>query len=550
MATRRAPPLRAEHCAYTPPPPAPASAPPQGLGQKLAGWEHACRLCEVLVRKGEAIWPVRKPEGMGVNPGGIRATEFSWCHVACARAHGGEAGLGGLERMACPFFARAGACAHGDACFYSHDAAAPVGAAAAATSATGGTAPPKKSGTWRRRRVRNNCKVGCLRRWLLGEFGLEALRAGGGVLDIAGGKGELAFELENLNRVPVTVVDPRPMNLGKFRRKLAAGLYWRNPLMHAHIDAGVTPTSAPRAPRHLRCLFDAPLLAALPLAARPARCDGVCLAGLRRSLRLDRGSSCSCRACAALDRDMDEEDDDEDGGRGRGDDGAPAPAQEEEEEGAGGGSEATTAWAAAFAAAQERGGVLSWTRKGLVGKAQAAEAGVAYASEEQAEAAAAAAAAKTAATAASTGGGGGAGRAGAASAGGASALLVPEQEREEESEGHVLGAAHEALAALLGCSVVVGMHPDQAVGPLLAFAIAARKPFACVPCCVYSRDFGRRRLPGADPGVQVRSYEQLVEHLRSLHPDVRVLDLDFEGKNKLLYWRPDDSLGDLGPGDC
>jgi hypothetical protein len=540
MATRRAPPLRAAHCAYTPPPPAPASAPPQGLGQKLAGWEHACRLCEALVRKGEAIWPVRKPEGKSINPGGIRATEFSWCHVACARAHGGEAGLAGLERMACPFFARAGACAHGDACFYSHDAA--PGGAAAATSAAGGD-PPKKSGTWRRRRVRNNCKVGCLRRWLLDEFGVALLSEGGGVLDIAGGKGELAFELENLNRVPVTVVDPRPLNLGKFRRKLAAGLYWRNPLMHAHIDAGVTPETAPRAPRHLRCLFDAPLLAALPLAARPARCDGVCLAGLRRSLRLGRGSSCSCRACAALDREMDE--DEEDGGGGRGDDGAPAPAQEEE--GAGGGSEAAAAWAAAFAAAQERGGVLSWTRKGLVGKAQAAEAGVAYASEEQAEAAAAAAA--KAVTAASTGGGGGAGRAGGASAGGASALLVPEQEGEEESEGHVLGAPHEALAALLGCSVVVGMHPDQAVGPLLAFAIAARKPFACVPCCVYSRDFGRRRLPGADPGVQVRSYEQLVAHLRSLHPGVRVLDLDFEGKNKLLYWRPDND-SDPGLGDC
>ena len=80
-------------------------------------------------------------------------------------------------------------------------------------------------------------------------------------------------------------------------------------------------------------------------------------------------------------------------------------------------------------------------------------------------------------------------------------------------------------------------------------AIAARKPFACVPCCVYSRDFGRRRLPGADPGVQVRSYEQLVAHLRSLHPGVRVLDLDFEGKNKLLYWRPDND-SDPGLGDC
>ena len=31
------------------------------------------------------------------------------------------------------------------------------------------------------------------------------------VLDVAGGKGELAFELLNLSNVPATVVDPRPV---------------------------------------------------------------------------------------------------------------------------------------------------------------------------------------------------------------------------------------------------------------------------------------------------------------------------------------------------
>lgn len=35
------------------------------------------------------------------------------------------------------------------------------------------------------------------------------------MLDIAGGKGDLAFELVNLNRIPATVVDPRPLKLDK-----------------------------------------------------------------------------------------------------------------------------------------------------------------------------------------------------------------------------------------------------------------------------------------------------------------------------------------------
>jgi len=40
-----------------------------------------------------------------------------------------------------------------------------------------------------------------------------------GVLDVGGGHGEVAFQLVNLNRVPATVVDPRPLRLRRFARK-------------------------------------------------------------------------------------------------------------------------------------------------------------------------------------------------------------------------------------------------------------------------------------------------------------------------------------------
>ena len=61
-------------------------------------------------------------------------------------------------------------------------------------------------------------------RFLLDEFGDAVLRRGSGVLDVAGGKGEVAFELVNLNGIPATVVDPRPLCLTHFCRWLLVGL--------------------------------------------------------------------------------------------------------------------------------------------------------------------------------------------------------------------------------------------------------------------------------------------------------------------------------------
>jgi hypothetical protein len=76
------------------------------------------------------------------------------------------------------------------------------------------------------------------------------------------------------------------------------------------------------------------------------------------------------------------------------------------------------------------------------------------------------------------------------------------------------------------------MHGDQGVEHAINFALQNNKPFACLPCCVYRKQFPRRR-------ESVRTYEDLVEHLMSLHPDIRALEMDFEGKNVLLYWLAD-----------
>ena len=47
--------------------------------------------------------------------------------------------------------------------------------------------------------------------FLIETYGIERLRSGAGVLDVAGGAGGVAFELAFRWRIPCTVVDPRPL---------------------------------------------------------------------------------------------------------------------------------------------------------------------------------------------------------------------------------------------------------------------------------------------------------------------------------------------------
>lgn len=58
-------------------------------------------------------------------------------------------------------------------------------------------------------------------------------------------------------------------------------------------------------------------------------------------------------------------------------------------------------------------------------------------------------------------------------------------------------------------SLLVGLHPDQAAESIVRFATNTRKPFAIVPCCVYSNEpqFRARRLRD---GTRVTSYEHLL----------------------------------------
>jgi ubiquinone/menaquinone biosynthesis C-methylase UbiE len=55
--------------------------------------------------------------------------------------------------------------------------------------------------------------------WLVDTYGTERLNQGSGVLDVAGGRGALSFELCVKHGVKVTLVEPRPFKLNRLQHK-------------------------------------------------------------------------------------------------------------------------------------------------------------------------------------------------------------------------------------------------------------------------------------------------------------------------------------------
>jgi hypothetical protein len=113
---------------------------------------------------------------------------------------------------------------------------------------------------------------------------------------------------------------------------------------------------------------------------------------------------------------------------------------------------------------------------------------------------------------------------------------------------------------LSASSVLVGMHPDQVTEAIVDVAIRYQKPFAAVPCCVFTNLFPERvmRIPtcgnevGQDNDASrsssgfgaedcdlkyksVQTYEEFIEYLVAKHGSIRTFELPFLGRNKVVY---------------
>mmetsp|Transcript_29133 Transcript_29133/g.61957 ORF Transcript_29133/g.61957 Transcript_29133/m.61957 type:complete len:356 (+) Transcript_29133:71-1138(+) len=94
--------------------------------------------------------------------------------------------------------------------------------------------------------------------------------------------------------------------------------------------------------------------------------------------------------------------------------------------------------------------------------------------------------------------------------------------------------------AINNCSLLCGLHPDQATEPIVTLALRLNVPFAIAPCCVMPSLFPNRvqRRFNHDP---VRSYSSFCQYLLDMAPsekeeDEFVVDyLPFVGRNKVIY---------------
>eukprot|EP01060_Flectonema_neradi_P010006 TRINITY_DN1714_c0_g2_i4.p1 TRINITY_DN1714_c0_g2~~TRINITY_DN1714_c0_g2_i4.p1 ORF type:complete len:675 (+),score=98.43 TRINITY_DN1714_c0_g2_i4:76-2100(+) len=97
--------------------------------------------------------------------------------------------------------------------------------------------PPSDKGTIQKRGQSNNAgKDGrhtAVRRLIMSEFDLQT---GETIVEVAGGKGILSIELQNLENIPCTLIEPRndlDAGLESFSRKLKLNMYHRSPVLGA-----------------------------------------------------------------------------------------------------------------------------------------------------------------------------------------------------------------------------------------------------------------------------------------------------------------------------
>ena len=368
--------------------------------------------------------------------------------------------------------------------------------------------PPVPTFGARRRNVGNKAKCSVFRRWVLQTFGHAFLCSGAGVLDVAGGKGELAFELLNVSGVPVTVVDPRPMRLDTYARKFRAGFYHKN-RAPAVVASVLRPADAPlAAPKHCRVYFFPDAWREPELEKRRAATFASWRVAhetrwSRRGLVLDEGS---------------EQGEEGSGGAMTFRDDVSNTSRSETGDGSDGDKNVSTrSLSARYRARGDvarqrclfetkrrelfespmdsalREDVLPFTKKEETTLVRDSDAdSLAY-----------------------------------------DTRLVPESMDADET----FSTLEQTLSE---CSIVLGMHPDQATDAIVDFALERGKPFAVVPCCTYSKEFPKRRRPPspANPngGGLVTTHKHLVEYLLAKAPGLcRTATLPFGGMNTVVY---------------
>ena len=130
-------------------------------------------------------------------------------------------GTMGTKRAPCKYWLNQGRCHKGDLCAYAHASRETQAAWISERKrrrralATVDGDPHAEGGGAKTKAARARVFVD----WLVETFGAEALSRGSGVLDVAGGRGDVSFELHTKRGVPCTLVEPRPRKLNRMQHK-------------------------------------------------------------------------------------------------------------------------------------------------------------------------------------------------------------------------------------------------------------------------------------------------------------------------------------------
>eukprot|EP01134_Creolimax_fragrantissima_P002663 CFRG2663T1 len=114
--------------------------------------------------------------------------------------------------------------------------------------------PKQMKRGYSRQRIRNKSRATAFRKFLINTYGIDLLKNGRGVLDVAAGRGLLSYELVNLNDIPTLRIEPRNTTAGsRFRFLLEKGAFHRNKSI-----GGVTSEFGNRmaVPKQLRICLD------------------------------------------------------------------------------------------------------------------------------------------------------------------------------------------------------------------------------------------------------------------------------------------------------
>ena len=489
---------------------------------KTARWTSQCPNCHTQIESGSPIVPLAGDGG-----------RIQWVHADCLPAQYST-------KAECPHWIRRGVCHLGPGkCMFTHPK----------KPALESNTKSIKAGFTKAGRV------GVFRRFLVSEFGDLLLR--GLVLDVAGGKGELSFELENLHDVPCIVVDPRASLLDSFAERFCRfrarhffysgtgsldtdGMFvtdavsegfknrWRiyeeqhlpGALQRQTNKCGAANSVTElelRWPRHLRLFFDEALV----------------------NWTQQRRVLSKLLASGTKSNDLENSDDGGDIHKVKVSEKVPSVGTAEDK---------------FFQQALQR--VFKEVLIGESSRKQRYQKLVDGRLELLSPPETKLPPSTTAAIIRSKS---------SAVAGEFSTTQQQDNRVSECTENTQLWTAESAYSTLVsGASLIVGLHCDGAAEPIVDFALAHNKAFAIVPCCTCSKQFPRRRITkkrrrkqqetDGDSGevksltgdideeeeisVLVKSYGDLLEYLEAKDRRIRRTQLDFDGKNICLYFKP------------